>query len=431
MYNKLLLTLLLFCSFFVGWSQTIMNWYDGKSSAVVLTFDDWSPGHGAIAVPRLIEKDLVGTFYVTTKNTSGFYNQIQKALDNGCEVGNHTKTHPRLTNYLDNETLLEDEIVGTKTLLEQKVSDLEVSTFCYPQGAGPDKKVITDLVKKGHMAARGIFARYGKWSYDISNYYEISTIAINSTVPLTTYKDHLETIQKDGGLMTFMYHSISNSTVSDSWYDEITETTFLSHLDELKKIEENVWITTLDNAVRYHKEKNCATLFEVQNIDSQRIFSLTDTLSNNSLFNHPLTIQIPLEDGEMYSSVEQDGVALSFRQEENILYFSAVPDAGNIVLKKDQAANIYADVAKKGLGIDVYPVPVGQYAKIQIGINTPTTIQVNLYTQQGQFVKNLLTTNQVEEVQEYTVPFNLLSTGIYILKLQTDYGEITQKLIKQ
>ncbi len=428
MSKKLLSIGFLCCVLHTGWAQKIMNWYGGKSSAVSVTFDDWSPGHGGIAVPNLIEKGLVGTFYVTTKNTWEGYAQIKNAFNNGCEIGNHTKTHPVLTEYLDNETFLQDEIGGAKTLLEKNVSGLNITSFCYPQGAGTNSKTITDLVKEGHICARGIFPR-NTWNYRINDYYEIPTIAVNKNLSLDEFKSHLTTVQKDGGLMTFMYHSISNSSIKDNWFDEITEETFVSQLDELKKVEDNIWITTLDKAIRYHKEKNAATLFEVQNIESQRVFSLTDTLSNNSLYSHPLTIQIPLN-GESYQSVEQDGVALTFRQEGDMLYFDAVPDVGNIILKKNVAASIFGEIINENIEIGVYPNIVNESAIIQVEVNEPTTVQVDLYSEQGQFVKTLITTYQDTKKSEYTIPFNFLSKGRYILNLQTDYGEKRERLLK-
>lgn len=432
MLKKNLLILLLCYMVHISWAQKIMNWYEGKSSAIALTFDDWSPGHGAIAVPQMLERNLVGTFYVTIENTWAGYSQIINAYNNGCEIGNHTQTHPRLTDFQNDIDVLTDEIVETKKILEKNVPNLTVNSFCYPQGLGPGNKTIEKLVKQDHIAARSIYSTFGNWSYKINNYYELPTVTVNKQISLNTFKGYLNTVQKDGGLMTFMYHSIYNNKVKDHWWDDISEETFVAHLEEIKKVENKIWVTTVDKAVKYHKEKNCATLTEISKGDGFIIFSLTDTLSDNTIFNQPLTIQLILGKEEEYTIIEQNGVEIDYRKNGDTLYFNAVPDAGNITLKKDKTASLYGKALDNKISLNIYPTIIKNKALIQITLEKSSNIEIYLYTLNGQQVKPLVKTYQNSMLSEYNIFLKDLSSGVYIMHLYTNNGEfITKKIIKK
>ncbi len=435
MLKKITLTSLLTASLAVtSFGQEITNWYQDKSSAVVITFDDWSPGHGSIAVPNMIEKDIPGTFFVTTVNdwAGGGYEQMQNALNNGIEIGNHTQTHPRLTDHVDNENRLISEILGTEELLERNIKNLEVTTFCYPLGMGPGFDEIEGLVKQYNIAARGIFLPpSGRWKYKIDDYYNLPTVAVNTSLSMSAFRNYLKNVQNDGGLLTYMYHSISNDEVSDSWWDEIKEQTFVAQLEELEKVKDVIWVTTLDKAIRYHKEKNSATLFEVLNTSSQRVFSLTDTLSDNTIFNQPLTIKIPVDEEVNYVSVEQDGITLEVREEGAFLYFDAIPDAGNIVMKKEVSANIFENQESAGMNASVFPNPATDVCILQLELEEPSEVSIQIVNTLGQIVKTDIALNQIQNVQNHTISLENLDKGLYYIRVIGEKGQIIRKVVKK
>ena len=98
MKNRLFLLLLLLTGF-IQFVQAqvpggVCNWDNDKKAAIVLTFDDWSPGHSPIVVPELQSRGLNATFFVMNTTASYSWPQIIAAAGNGNEIGNHTKTHP-------------------------------------------------------------------------------------------------------------------------------------------------------------------------------------------------------------------------------------------------------------------------------------------------------------------------------------------------
>jgi len=89
-----MLTLYLFTSL-SSFTQSVKPW-QGKSCAVVLTYDDAIDQHLDNAVPILDSLGLKATFYITAFSTS-----MQKRMDEwkklpakGYELGNHTLYHP-------------------------------------------------------------------------------------------------------------------------------------------------------------------------------------------------------------------------------------------------------------------------------------------------------------------------------------------------
>lgn len=108
---------------------------------VVLTFDDGYVGVYENAWPILREFGFTGVLFVTGHLGQPFYmteSQVETLLDNGFELGNHTRTHRSLPTLNDEE--LKDEIVIFQRELESRFG-VDVVSFCYPMG-DYDKRVV-------------------------------------------------------------------------------------------------------------------------------------------------------------------------------------------------------------------------------------------------------------------------------------------------
>ena len=339
MKNRLFLSMLLLIGFFQFVQAQVpggvCNWDNDKKAAIVLTFDDWSPGHYPIVVPELQSRGLNATFFVT--NTTGSYSwpQINATQANGNEIANHTKTHPDLTTQTAAQK--NDEIRNMKTLIDQNVTSQKARTFAYPFGAF-NQAVIDSVKAAGHIAARGVQPPTN-YSYNFAptndDYYKIFTYPMDGTVTITTYNTQIQNVINGGGMLTYLYHSVDNAsgTYGDNWYAQVLQTSLQQQLDKLVTVKNTVWITTFSQAVKYHKEKNCATLTQTQAPDGTTWkFNLTDTLANNSIFNQPLSIKLKMN-GVNYTSVTQNGVTLVIdRIQNDSILFHAVPDKGPIIL---------------------------------------------------------------------------------------------------
>jgi peptidoglycan/xylan/chitin deacetylase (PgdA/CDA1 family)/chitodextrinase/predicted 3-demethylubiquinone-9 3-methyltransferase (glyoxalase superfamily) len=315
---------------------TIEKWFNGKQSATVLTFDDWSPGQGSVAVPELVSRGLPASIYVTTANSfsGGGYPQMEFAAQNGIEIGNHTTSHPELANV--SPSALINETTGAKTIIDNNVpSQNGVQTLVYPKGSW--NQTVINQVKKDHIAAR-LFNDTRDYTFEYefaqseNDYYKLKQIQVNNermdATQMAFWMDHANT---NNGLMIFTFHSIG---ASDTWFDQISTPFFNELLDVVESKSSATWITTMAAAVKYHKEAHCANLVTLSNNSSGWVLALTDTLSNNATYSQPLTIRLQLPQGETVSSVAQNGQNLAYAIVGNEVVFNAIPDGGNITLDK-------------------------------------------------------------------------------------------------
>ncbi len=420
---KRLLTLILFLVSYINYAQTytISNWYNDKESATVLTFDDWDPSSPGSSLPIMLSKEVAGTYFVTINNAwrTTDYPTMTNAASLGIEIANHTVSHPDLTataGYVN-------EIENCRTTLNMNVTqDLPVHTFAYPFG-DYNSTVIAE-VKKHHVGARAVSYTTNEWGYNYPStndeYFTIPTIQVGTMGTLNDFIDELENAIEGGGLYTIMYHSVGGL----GWFDDIPTSLFEDQLDEVKAREHQTWVTTFSNAVRYHKEKHCASLNTLSNDQNTWTLNLTDTLSNNAIFNHALSIHLTIPIGETYSSVQQNGEDLTYSISNggSTLSFNAIPDGGDIVLTKNPMATNLLEATINT--IEVFPIPSSH----AISIKTSENIHINaiqISTMQGQIVYS------INHPENQPIDISGLTSGVYLLEMTTDQTErIIKRIIK-
>jgi peptidoglycan/xylan/chitin deacetylase (PgdA/CDA1 family) len=323
---------------------TICNWDNDKNAAVVLTFDDWTPGQYPIAVPELKKRNINATFYLILSSVSSNHPwpDVIKAAFYGNEIANHTQTHPDLTKVT--ATQLSAEIRGMKDTINKHITSQTVLTFAYPYGAF-NAAIIDSLKKSGHIAARSVFPSSGNYTYHFAakedDYFQILTFSMDGTKSTSTFFQEIKNIIKGGGLLTYLYHSVDDAkgTYSDNWYAKVLKDSFQKQLDTLCSVKNKVWITTFGQAIKYHREASCGSISEISAYDGKQwVINLTDTLSNHTLYNQPLSIKLKMN-GISYSEVLQNNRALKIDSVYNdTILFHAIPNGGHIILKSSPKA---------------------------------------------------------------------------------------------
>lgn len=335
---KLVFTLLFVaCSSLIGYAQgefgEICNWDGNKSAAVALTFDDWLTTHPTIVVPALQERNMIATFYYITQNMSTKQaEQLRIAASLGNEIGNHSHTHPQA------DTAIAKEARKSKHILDS-VLEQQTLTFDYPYGTVSD--LLYDSVRNaGHIAGRGVWPpsnyRYNFATTD-NDYYNLRTVGVGGSgvTTLASYASYLTKVIKGGGFITYLYHGVGKS----GDYANISTTMFNAQLDTVLSLKDKIWITTVANAVKYHKEANCATMSLVEKDETSLTISLSDTLVD-SIYNQSLTLKV-YNEGNLFSSATQNGndIEIIYQNEEYAL-IRAIPDGGNIVLTYGEWKNV-------------------------------------------------------------------------------------------
>jgi len=271
---------------------SIANWYQNKSGAVVLSFDDWLPSHANIVVDQLQNHQLPATFFVTIKNTKYQKNafvMMRKAFANGCEIANHTVTHPDLTAIGFEEA--KNEILSARKILMDSIPGNPCLSFSFPMGVKNND--LMHFLKMYHINARGINApNENSLIYNFikqaNDYYKLETVRIWRVVTPKKVGNWLDYVTKGGGLLTFMIHSVENENNPAGW-DPIPEKYLNEILDTVKAHQNKLWITTMAKATQYHQQKNNTKIEIIKNSNSSTQFKTVSTL-NTQMFNHDLTI---------------------------------------------------------------------------------------------------------------------------------------------
>jgi peptidoglycan/xylan/chitin deacetylase (PgdA/CDA1 family) len=143
---------------------------------LAVTFDDAFLSVLELAQPIMAQLDLPGTVFAPTsfidqrmplmwqgidhwattpdapELRSMSWEDLHRLLDQGWEVGSHTRTHPRLSK-LDDEAL-EAELEGSRQELEQHLND-SCDSLAYPYG-DVDQRVVAKARAAGYRCAAGL-----------------------------------------------------------------------------------------------------------------------------------------------------------------------------------------------------------------------------------------------------------------------------------
>ena len=153
---------------------------------IVLTFDDGYLDVYKNAYPILQQYGYVATFFIisetvdTKKNLST--DMLLELIDSGWEIGSHSQTHINLDLWNN----WEEEIIGSKTFLEDKLG-VTIQTFAYPYGLA-NSSVIAYTKDAGYTSAVGLGSQV---THDISTLFYLSRKEVKSWYDLDFFADFL------------------------------------------------------------------------------------------------------------------------------------------------------------------------------------------------------------------------------------------------
>lgn len=234
--------------------------WNGKSAAVVLTYDDGLNVHLGNVIPVLNEHKMVGTFYVNT-NAEGFKNrkpEWKTVADQGHELGNHTVFHPcagqsknrdwvtpekDLDNYSIAKILAE---IATATKELTAIDGKHNRTYAYTCG---DRSVLDSSyvfgLKDKFVAARGVSRDFNQvGSLDRFN---LNAHSMNGHTA-EQMKKLVDKAIKGKYLLVFLFHGVGGEhdlNVEKEAHDELVR--------YIHKREKDLWVSSLVEVMRFVK----------------------------------------------------------------------------------------------------------------------------------------------------------------------------------
>lgn len=248
-------------SFLICGCYTSAQVWNGKKSAVVLTYDDALNVHLDNAIPLLDSLGLKATFYLSAY-FPGCRDRLadwRKAASKGYELGNHTLFHPCIGNISGREWVTPERDMGRYTVQrmvdETRMTNIFLEaldgkkrrTFAYTCG---DMKIgdtfFMDNMKKDFVAARAV--RSEMHPITQIDLYNVDCYAINGE----SGAQMIELVKKSmqtNSLLVFLFHGVGGEhslNVSLPAHREL--------LRFLKQHEKEIWIAPMIDVAEHIKK---------------------------------------------------------------------------------------------------------------------------------------------------------------------------------
>lgn len=242
-------------------AQKKIQWPDGKTSVIVLTYDDALQSQLNFAVPQLRSHKLHGTFFLDGKIKAADVEAWRRAAKEGHEMANHSVYHPcsekayKAAHYAENYTV--DSMVAEIGEMNNRLNAIDgvkPRTYAYPCGASLAGGVdyTAALKKSGYIKyARGGSSRNTTIVTDFSSldFFRVPAwgLAANTTAEelVGLVKDN----QLAGGMAVFMFHGVGGD------YLNVTADAHDALLKYLELHQSEIWVAGFQEVLDYIKQQ--------------------------------------------------------------------------------------------------------------------------------------------------------------------------------
>ncbi len=350
-----LLTTCLLSSFAVH-SQTsitteIAPWYNDQQAAVVLAFDDYSPGQKVIAIPQLMKRNMQATVFVVSDTAEWLgWDTVAEGSAAGIEMANHTVSHHDFVyDYTDWTGTTHPPVGPDRYDAEVAYASERIKahtgktprTFAFPFGSY-NRDIQNYLRDNGFVAARAwdpnkhIVMPYdfNTWQgqYYDEAYYDLRSTNAYMLQDLKEFKSVLDFAISTGGLYILTWHSLVGKDGGADWSEVVPQEVFEQQLDIVNAEKDDAWVTTFESAVKYHKQRAKASVTVLEHSPQQIVLSVTDTL-DDTIYDHELTVSVKLPGNFGVAALTHKGEALPYRWDDQSIIFNVVPDSGEVIIK--------------------------------------------------------------------------------------------------
>jgi len=270
---------------------------DNKDCAISFTYDDGMLCHYTDIAPELEKRGFRGTFWIIganmDKNDPGYpwmtWEQVAELSRRGHEMSNHTWTHPNLPQLSLEE--VRKELAQCDDMLEAKTGKRPI-TMAYPYNAMSPEVVA--LCEENRVGTRTFQDGHGQ---------------VESHCTPESLKAWLEQQIADRNWGVTMTHGTTYGW--DLWNDPQVLYNFY---DEVKAVEDKVWVGTFAEVAAYIAEQAQVKVFAIGTTEACHI--TCENPLDLTLYHEPLTLCIKglIKDGEQISQQEWSGKQITARQ---------------------------------------------------------------------------------------------------------------------
>ena len=305
----------------------VARWKDNRTACFLLMFDDSMPSAFQVAIPELVKRNMIGTFYVNpgkyewTSNASQWETVIPQK---GMVYGNHTWDHGDTTTLAG----MDDEIrkAQEKILAVQYPGDTNPHLVSYGQpGVGNWYSYGAEL--------NTVLAKYNLISRPPFDAPHAAVYGINTVAPILALADNAITAKS---MQYLVIHGLQRRTsegdpdlgFQDYW--AFDKDIYRGALDGLKIRQDrgDLWITDHISYHKYEAERNASSIAVTSATSTQISLSLTAT--TGTLYDLPLTVKTQVPTAWKAAVVVQDSKQVSVPVIAGTIQYDALPNAGSI-----------------------------------------------------------------------------------------------------
>jgi hypothetical protein len=309
----LLVVFYIYTAYAENGKTSVATWKYNSRGAFTMSFDDSMQTHAKLAIPAIIEKGLVGTWFINPGQPRHVDNKSVWEVDgpnNGQEYANHTWEH-----------------IGAKNYHEAEFQIGECARYIWTL-RGPGKSKLLAFNKGGGTT----------WNITDSEMEEIKRKykCINRTSEMSVRADlgiHSEMIINkaresisEGRWVAIHFHGIG-----DEWLSIDSDAFFLL-LDYLNNNKDKIWSAGWSAAYQYIQERDHAHI-DLLEKSANRIRINLKTGLDTELYVEPLTLITQVPDSWAEVKVTQNGKFKVYHPKNGVLQYEVIPDKGEIELQ--------------------------------------------------------------------------------------------------
>jgi peptidoglycan-N-acetylglucosamine deacetylase len=240
-------------------------WPNGKRAAVSLSFDDARVSQIDAGLALLNRHNVKATFFLQAENIRKRLDGWKRAVADGHEIGNHSRTHPCTANYsFSRPNALEDytlemmaaQLDGANAEI-QSLLGVKPRTFAYPcgqkfVGRGLDVRSYVPLVAERFIVGRG-YLDEAATDPEVADLAQAMGTGFDN-MDFEQMKAHIEEAAKEGRWVIFVGHEIGKHGF------QVTDTAALEALCEYAKDPAHgIWLGTVAEVGTYIRDHRPST----------------------------------------------------------------------------------------------------------------------------------------------------------------------------
>jgi hypothetical protein len=332
---------------------SVAKWKDNKKGAYTMNYDDGDPPQATMAVPAVLERGLIATWYpVPARNSYKNYQSVWEVdvLNDGQEFANHTWSH----NGWSNCTEARSEVEKANTHWRNLTGDYSLMAYANPGGVprNCDSATFDKILSDNDLVKR----------------YDNKGIQKTASEIIAYARGALE----QGIWRGVVIHNMDGSGCCPLKYND-----FIQLLDYLYSVKNELWIDGWMATHKYMDERDAANV-SVLSTNSDQIRLRMNINLNTTLYNEPLTLLTTVPSNWASCFAYQGSISMDcFVNSQGKAQYNAVPGKGDITLNRSGTVPSATPTTKPGVpgdangddqvNVDDYVIWLNNYSQSKQG----------------------------------------------------------------